>query len=89
MHFTKEPMQFLYLFSYLYTFIDIYLSRYLSLNSAEKSRSELHLEDKTKLVNFKKAMLCTLVIGHMLLSILQPEKLGCNEGTLLSQPSAK
>lgn len=76
-------MQLLYLFSYLYTFVGIFVGRYLSLKVAENSRSELHLEDKTKLVIFKKGMLCTLVIGIVLLSILQPEKLDCN------QPSAK
>lgn len=89
MHFTKEPMQLLYLLSYLYTFINICVSRYLSSKLAENSRSEFHLEDKTKLVNFEKAMLCTLVIGNMLLSNLQPEKVDCHQGTLLSQPSAK
>lgn len=61
MHFTKEPMQLLHLFSYLYNFTGICVGRYLSLKVAEKSRSELHFEDKTKLVNFKKALLCTLV----------------------------
>lgn len=82
-------MQLLYRFSYLYTFMGICVDRYLSLKVAENSRSELHLEDKTKLVNFKKATLCTLVIGNMLLSVLQPEKLDCSQGILLSQLSAK
>lgn len=64
MHFTKEPIQLLYLLSYLYTFINICVSRYLSSKLAENSRSEFHLEDKTKLVNFEKAMLCTLNAMH-------------------------
>lgn len=82
-------MQLLCPFSYIYIyiFIGIFVDGYIFFKVAENSSSELHLEDKTKLVNLMKAI--ALVISNVLLSILQPEKPDCNQGTLPSQPSAK